>query len=947
MARFSPTNLIIKSGRISELNYNDFGELITEPVNEEIFLYLPYIEGDSGNTSSKIKTTNFYIEEDYGEYNNLSLSTLKSNWRKKNNERFAYIDFYITDYKDDGSYPDFKIYTIVWEVDYDGQKQVYKYPIMLTSEDWDRSEYKYEASSNQRLPISIEQPTAPNATLELYRFSSKATKLDSIEFGSGRTPSYVCYAFASNTSNINDPVFNISSSDSWLNITYQTKNPSTGLAYTKGEENYAIITIKMTANEGVDRYANINISVLGNDDKYATLQIPVTQAGVAVPSTPSGRFYIEEGGIVENFKIKATSEISVYSFNIRYENCIPSTFTYDLDGLNGNNGYNGDGSGVFYCSFITTRNETVEARTYSLKYSIQDENGDTHTINITVEQDGQELPTEEKAFIKWDSNAYQIAWNSGSSQATNNRVEIGFTFGYIDPKDISVSLLENSTFGNNLTFYESQDSTFGYLMPTNTVSPQLVIEGDYSRGYGKIIFGCSTNNTEETRSCAVTLRGKSLITNNIYEDTLTLKQGRRPSSTVSLSETNVTIGSNGGTKIIVYSKEEETTVSILSSSDWVSATINDASQTINLNIGKNTSAQKRSGEVTIQSTIGTSNSYTTIYVTQAAELSPNEKPIWDDSYLEIETDKAFIDYSITFQDNELYVGRGFAFDGVVKIRLNEILKRYMEQNLEFNSSGFQMIQAGGYLNGELWLSDDEWQSRYLYRNVIVYDDCSYKPFDNFILKYPISNVLDKRQYFVCSVFDSIGTNGGTTFLMVANSLIAGNKTINNDLQTAILPLYNVNTLTYSASNSIDRGKATTVKVELTCNQYCLYYKNKRGGWDSCLFNDVTKQTDKITINSYQREAIAGTTMFGTNHYQKDITRTWQLKSGRLTDKQSLIFAEHLLSSNRAYLHIFETDEIIPVNITNSSVDYLTRRNNSRKAPMYTITVEDAQKKMIR
>ena len=52
---------------------------------------------------------------------------------------------------------------------------------------------------------------------------------------------------------------------------------------------------------------------------------------------------------------------------------------------------------------------------------------------------------------------------------------------------------------------------------------------------------------------------------------------------------------------------------------------------------------------------------------------------------------------------------------------------------------------------------------------------------------------------------------------------------------------------------------------------------------------------------------------------------------------------NLLESNYVYLHNLATDEIIPVNIKNSTCDYLNN-NNNRRPYTYDIQVEEAYNK---
>lgn len=54
---------------------------------------------------------------------------------------------------------------------------------------------------------------------------------------------------------------------------------------------------------------------------------------------------------------------------------------------------------------------------------------------------------------------------------------------------------------------------------------------------------------------------------------------------------------------------------------------------------------------------------------------------------------------------------------------------------------------------------------------------------------------------------------------------------------------------------------------------------------------------------------------------------------------------HLLESTKVYLHNLETNEIIPVIITNAQCEHLTYTNNGKKPYYYNITVEESNLKL--
>lgn len=130
-----------------------------------------------------------------------------------------------------------------------------------------------------------------------------------------------------------------------------------------------------------------------------------------------------------------------------------------------------------------------------------------------------------------------------------------------------------------------------------------------------------------------------------------------------------------------------------------------------------------------------------------------------------------------------------------------------------------------------------------------------------------------------------------------------------------------------------------------CGDYVLYYQNRKGGWDTFLFEGKCRQIDVYDIHKYKKIYNNNTIEFSSKRYLNAITERWELNSGWLTEMQAAKFAKHLLSTNRAYLHIINGDRIIPVNIINAEAEYKKYNDNGGLAPInYTITVENSQEK---
>ena len=141
-------------------------------------------------------------------------------------------------------------------------------------------------------------------------------------------------------------------------------------------------------------------------------------------------------------------------------------------------------------------------------------------------------------------------------------------------------------------------------------------------------------------------------------------------------------------------------------------------------------------------------------------------------------------------------------------------------------------------------------------------------------------------------------------------------------------------------------------VKTTCHNYCLYYMNERGGYDTFLIDGKETQRDKMTPNTYKKNynyTLPQNTNInvdpGTIVYRKDIKESWELNTGWLNEDNAER-ATSLLHSTRVYLHDFNKDTVTPVVITNSTADHKTYKNQNRRLIQYVINVESAQEKHV-
>lgn len=778
-----------------------------------------------------------------------------------------------------------------------------------------------------------------------------------LTFSSERKINYTIYAFAKGT-DLNNPQWEITSNSSWLRIVIKTTD-SNGLPFvmTYGgvEYNYAVIAISVSQNLDTDRIGTITATAMGtNGNRSPQKVLGVTQQGeggeiVVVPE----RLWISDSDVIQNYNIKATFEgQKYYTFTVSYEGCDKTTLASTKDSGLDVQIFSATATDSSATVTVAPMNDNTDfsTKTYNFSISITSNTGKWLYVNCTLEQAPMAEGKDDTAYIMFQ-NPYFSTTYTEKGKVAYTHIEVPYYISYINPTSIRLTNQSPSIVSN----YSSQTTT---ISSTSIPTPQLNSGTDYSGGRGILMIGFNVNNLNLPRQATLTLSAPSMINpQRTVTAVLHITQSGRPNDNINLRESELTVDAKKNTKYVTYSRGSgdvviDSVVCDAEDSDWLSIVREDNLNRFIVTIEANQNSQQRIGQITIQSHLvgETLYSYEILTVKQIGVIGDNEHPIWKDNYIKIYTDKLFVDYKFKIDGNDVYVGRAFTKDGVATIKTNDILKNYMEESLNFDDEMLQFGQ-GGYIKADMYLSDDEWLGEYFYQSVITYNDWSYDEFDGYGFKYPISNVLDRRQYFTYTVFDSLNTTNGTNAHIIKQMADGSTETYNlkitNSIETITQPLYNLNKLSYYYSNEYYTDVQHDAIVDVTCNDYCLYYKNKRGGWDSCLFNDAGKQIDKIAINKFQRDVDAGTTDHGTVHFQKDITRTWQLKSGRLNDEQSKIFSEHLMTTNKAYLHIFATNEIVPVNITDTTVNHLTRANNSRKVATYTLNVEDSHLHFLR
>lgn len=128
-----------------------------------------------------------------------------------------------------------------------------------------------------------------------------------------------------------------------------------------------------------------------------------------------------------------------------------------------------------------------------------------------------------------------------------------------------------------------------------------------------------------------------------------------------------------------------------------------------------------------------------------------------------------------------------------------------------------------------------------------------------------------------------------------------------------------------------------------CGDGALYYLNCKGGFDAFLIEGKCVRTDRFTQSDiYKAYDNTKVNDFGRNRFLTEITPTWKLTTGWLSDEESERLAVNLFPSTRVWFHNLKDDTIHPVVITDASVEHKTYDNQGNSLVAYDINIEYSQ-----
>lgn len=340
------------------------------------------------------------------------------------------------------------------------------------------------------------------------------------------------------------------------------------------------------------------------------------------------------------------------------------------------------------------------------------------------------------------------------------------------------------------------------------------------------------------------------------------------------------------------------------------------------------------------------------------------KPIWKD--VECYSENTNVQYTIYNEDNEpIYRGNAIAepnnnrtiinVNKICSQYLSSALQNHIQQGFQFNYDYVKLFTIKEKTDS---VTNETPLAQYRFYNSYGYGSEPSRVFNSDPIKRSIDSSgnmiikIDRRQYNAISAFNDSSAAKQLTLKYVKGGVINDHYTVVLDNTAEYIgferniyydsPL--ISSLFYVTSDSKDM--VINVNIVDTCYDYCLYYCNAYGGWDSLLIGGNAVKTDKIDSKYFNSHFNNTTQDFERRKYANVITTEYKLYTDWFNDdEQSRL--HHLLESTQVYLHNLNTDEILPVNLTNNECVYKTFTNNGRKKWYNTFNATVAQTKIRR
>lgn len=318
-------------------------------------------------------------------------------------------------------------------------------------------------------------------------------------------------------------------------------------------------------------------------------------------------------------------------------------------------------------------------------------------------------------------------------------------------------------------------------------------------------------------------------------------------------------------------------------------------------------------------------------------------PVWQDNIIQFDSSLGSrIEYTLRdTEGNTIYSGKASKMpdEDYVTINISNIMSNFINNHFP----AVNLDDANAYSLSNYGKTVDVIVNGNVVQSVTIYNSWGYKDLPHScIISDPIRKVVDRRQIFMCSVYNPSSNsitvkynykNGSNEYWKFGLSPTKDRQSLIVDGTIRNLTGYNQLKVDNMVFDIID-----------SCADWCLYYSNAYGGWDSLLLYGNVKRTDNINSQFYTKSASTNSYQAGKTKYLDVITPTYTLNTDWFNDEEQAKF-HHLIESTEVYLHNLKTDDFFPVVITDNKCEYKTFTNNGKKKWNNTINVEESKNRL--
>ena len=512
-----------------------------------------------------------------------------------------------------------------------------------------------------------------------------------------------------------------------------------------------------------------------------------------------------------------------------------------------------------------------------------------------------------------------ISYNYASASLNKTQNGVVVLSGTLSGTDVTLGASDTS--GSSVLSQADMDMSSVTATPTAA----WITDAQINAVGGQYVCSLTTtaNTGTSARTDTVTLSGDDIYGNTITATFNVTQAGTSHSISAAWDNDGGVMGFNGGTQTatVSYTGTFTGSLTIVSGAPLPSGmqVTTNGSNLVTVYWGGGTITQSQTIAITLKRT-GDDNVdyYCILYLVLTVG---GVYPIWQDVYGTIASSEDWEDYELSEGGSQFYTGRAFKYPDENDINVN--VSRVVAPYLTAYFKDVTMTSGGSEVASFTFVRD------YSYDPGIDYSQD--EP-----LSFPINGNVPPG--IMLTVSEWAASNGGAMQVTDEGGTLVVNEVLQKGLNSASF-ITGTEGKSYTFGNEVFR-------VVSVCSGALLKYVNAYGGWDFFLVEGVSKQTDKITRASYEKDADALSDQFESKDYQATMEATWKGSTGWLTDRQSQRM-KHLVESVEVYMVDMNSGNLVPVCMKDTSLEYKTYINNGRKLVNYTLQWSESQKKIRR